>query len=297
MNTPDQLDAQALRGFKVLSDQMKLDAQALRGFDQALRGFKVLSDQMKLDDEALRGFKVLSDQMKFSDEALRGFKVLSDQMKFSDEALRGFKVLSDQMKFSDEALRGFKVLSDQMKFDDEALRGFKVLSDQMKFSDEALRGFKVLSDQMKFSDEALRGFKVLSDQMKLEGPGVVADSVEDSAPTLPSTDWEDVPDSVLEFEAAEMLVDLRTWIDLWVLLARLRDTGDGGLDAELLVVARQIDECLSGLERTAGPGGVCWGCDDATLRPYGVVCGECAALVAQMMLEAQFLGEGLSGPS
>ena len=155
----------------------------------------------------------------------------------------------------------------------------------------------MLSDQMKFSDQALRGIEAIRDQMKLEGPGVVADSVEDSAPTLPSTDWEDVPDSVLEFEAAEMLVDLRTWIDLWALLARLRDTGDGGLDAELLVVSRQIDECLSGLERTAGPGGVCWGCDDATLRPYGVVCGECAALVAQMMLEAQFLGEGLSGPS
>ena len=234
---------------------------------------------------------------QFDAQTLRGFKVLSDQMKFSDQTVRGIEAIRDQMKFSDQTLRGFKVLSDQMKFSDETVRGIEAIRDQMKFSDQTVRGFKVLSDQMKFSDQTVRGIEAIRDQMKLEGPGVVADSVEDSAPTLPSTDWEDVPDSVLEFEAAEMLVDLRTWIDLWVLLARLRDTGDGGLDAELLVVARQIDECLSGLERTAGPGGVCWGCDDATLRPYGVVCGECAALVAQMMLEAQFLGEGLSGPS
>ena len=213
------------------------------------------------------------------------------------QALRGFKVLSDQMKLSDQTVRGIEAIRDQMKLSDQTVRGIEAIRDQMKLSDQTVRGIEAIRDQMKLSDQTVRGIEAIRDQMKLEGPGVVADSVEDSAPTLPSTDWEDVPDSVLEFEAAEMLVDLRTWIDLWALLARLRDTGDGGLDAELLVVARQIDECLSGLERTAGPGGVCWGCDDATLRPYGVVCGECAALVAQMMLEAQFLGEGLSGPS
>jgi len=67
-----------------------------------------------------------------------------------------------------------------------------------------------------------------------------------------------------------------------------------GLETARLEVARQIDECLKRLARSVDFDGVCWGCDEATLIPYGVACEDCAVIVAQMMLEALFLAEGPS---
>ena len=90
-----------------------------------------------------------------------------------------------------------------------------------------------------------------------------------------------------------MLMRLRAWGDLCAELGRLCDENVEGLDAGRLEVARQIDECLSCLVMTAGSGGVCWGCGDATLMSHGVVCADCAAPVAQMVLESWFLTEGL----
>ena len=133
--------------------------------------------------------------------------------------------MRNQVKLSDQTLRAFETMRNQVKLSDQTLRAFETMRNQVKLSDQTLRAFETMRNQVKLSDQTLRAFETMRNQVKLEGPGVAADSVKDSATTLPSTDWEDVPDSVLEFEAAEMLVDLRTWIDLWTLLARLRDTG------------------------------------------------------------------------
>ena len=81
---------------------------------------------------------------------------------------------------------------------------------------------------------------------------------------------------------------LWTWCDLCDVLV-----GIEVLEAARLEVARQIDECLSRVARTADSIGVCWGCGGAALVFRGLTCAECAVLVTQMMLEALFLAEGL----
>ena len=116
--------------------------------------------------------------------------------------------------------------------------------------------------------------------------------LENPGPTQPPTDLEDAPDSVLEFKTAQLLVELATWSDLLAQLDLLRHTDVGISDSWLLAVAKQIDGCLRGLVVT-GSNGACWRCGDATLTPSGVTCGECAALVARLVLEVWHLAEGL----
>ena len=122
----------------------------------------------------------------------------------------------------------------------------------------------------------------------LEDPVYAADSTDAAAPPLSPTDQEDVPERVLEVATVELLMRLRTWCDLCDLLM-----GIEGLEVARLEVARQIDECLSRVARTADSDGVCWRCGGAALMSRGVTCAECAVPVAQMMLATVFLVEGL----
>ena len=100
---------------------------------------------------------------------------------------------------------------------------------------------------------------------EIEGPVHAADSTDAVAPPLPPADQEDAPEGVLEVVTVELLTRLRTWCDLCDLLA-----GIEGLEAARLEVARQIDECLSRVARTADSDGACWGCGEARLMFSGV---------------------------
>ena len=163
------------------------------------------------------------------------------------------------------------------------------------YDSPALKAWQeALGSSVKIDDSALKAAAALANSMKYEHPSASANPPVDAlAPPLPPADLEDSPDGVLGVATAKMLMRLRAWGDLCAELGRLCDENVEGLNAGRLEVARQIDECLSCLVMTAGSGGVCWGCGDATLMSHGVVCADCAAPVAQMVLESWFLTEGL----
>ena len=181
------------------------------------------------------------------------------------------------------ALAASKTLRDSAKMVEDARR---------LYDSPALAAFEALSNHMK---STLAASKTLSSSAKMveDASAPTDSSVEAFVPPVSPADLEDAPDGTLGTVTAKTLMRLRTWTDLCADLGGRRDENVEGLDTWWLEVARQIDECLSCLVLTAGPGGGCWGCRGATLMPYGVVCAECAALVAQMELEVWFLTEGL----
>ena len=181
-----------------------------------------------------------------------------------------------------------------MKIDDSILKAAGALANNVKIDDSILKAAGALANNVKIDDSILKAAGALANNVKYEHPSASANPPVDAlAPPVPPADLEDTPDGVLGVATAKMLMRLRAWGDLCAELGRLCDDNVEGLDAGRLEVARQIDECLSCLVMTAGSGGVCWSCEDATLMSHGVVCADCAAPVAQMVLESWFLTEGL----
>ena len=233
-----------------------------------------------LDSKALAAFEALSNNMKLDSKALAAFEALSNNMKLDSKALAAFEALSNNMK---SARAASKALRDSAKMVEDARR---------LYDGSALAAFETLGNDMK---SAFAASGALGNSVKMvEGTSAPTDSsVEAFVPPASPADLEDAPDGTLGTVTAKTLMRLRTWTDLCADLGGRRDENVEGLDTWWLEVARQIDECLSCLVLTAGPGGACWGCRGATLMPHGVVCAECAALVAQMELEVWFLTEGL----
>ena len=167
---------------------------------------------------------------------------------------------------------------EQLQVSREAFAGIAAMVD-VTAAAKRFAGIEGMVEQLQVSREAFAG---------LEGPVHAADSTDAVAPPLSPADQEDAPEGVLEVVTVELLMRLRTWCGLCDLLV-----GIEGLEVERLAVARQIDECLSRVARTADSDGVCWGCGGAALMLCGVTCAECAVLVAQMMLATVLLAEGL----
>ena len=257
-----------------------------------------------LNNSALAASKALNNDMR---SALAASKALNNDMR---SALAASKALDNDMR---SALAASKALDNDMRsalaaslptsmsrtarrlYDSPALKAWQeALGSSVKIDDSILKAAEALANNVKIDDSILKAAEALANNVKYEHPSAPANPPVDAlASPLPPADLEDTPDGVLGVATAKMLMRLRAWGDLCAELGRLCDDNVEGLDAGRLEVARQIDECLSCLVMTAGSGGVCWSCEDATLMSHGVVCADCAAPVAQMVLESWFLTEGL----
>ena len=160
-----------------------------------------------------------------------------------------------------------------------------------------LGAFAGLNDVAAVAAQRFAGIERVMEQLQpnlgvsagLEAPVDATDNPTGSvAPPLSPVDQEDTPERVLEVATVKLLKRLMIWCDLCDVLA-----GIEGLEEARLEVARQIDECLSRIARTANSDGVCWHCGGAALMFYGVTCAECAVLVGRMMLETVYMAEQL----
>ena len=211
----------------------------------------------------------------------------------NNSALAASKALDNDMR---SALAASKALDNDMRSALAASLPTSMSRTARRLYDSpALKAWQeALGSSVKIDDSILKAAEALANNVKYKHPSAPANPPVDAlASPLPPADLEDTPDGVLGVATAKMLMRLRAWGDLCAELGRLCDDNVEGLDAGRLEVARQIDECLSCLVMTAGSGGVCWSCEDATLMSHGVVCADCAAPVAQMVLESWFLTEGL----
>ena len=223
-------------------------------------------------------------------------EALGTSVKIDDSVLKACQeALATSVKIDDSTRKAAQALATSVKIDDSTRKAAQALATSVKIDDSTRKAAQALATSVKIDDSVLKACQeALATSMKYEQPRAPANPQVDAlAPSLPPADLEDSPDGVLGVATAKMLMRLKAWGDLCAGLGRLCDENVEGLDAGRLEVARQIDECLSCLVMTAGPGGVCWGCGDATLMSHGVVCADCAAPVAQMVLESWFLTEGL----
>ena len=261
-------------------EQLQPNLGAFAGLNEATaasrEAFAGIERMMDVTAAANRfaGIERMVEQLQPSREAFAGIERMMD-VTAAGNRFAGIERMVEQLQPSREAFAGIERMMDVTAAANR-FAGIERMVEQLRPN---LGAFAGLNEATAASREAFAG---------LEGPVHAADSTDAVAPPLSPADQEDVPEGVLEAVTGELLTRLRTWCDLCDLLA-----GIEGLEVARLEVARQIDECLNSVARTADSDGACWGCGEATLMFSGVTCAECAVRVAQMMLATVFLAEGL----
>ena len=262
--------------------------KAMEHLQPNLGAFAGLNEVTAATAERFAGIGKAMEQLQPN---LGAFAGLNEVTAATAEAFAGIERAMEQLQPNLEAFAGIGKAMEQLQ---PGLEAFAGLNEVTAATAEAFAGLNKVTAA---TAERFAGIGRAMEQLQpnlgafagQEGPvHATGDPTGSVTPPLSPADQEDAPEGVLEVATVKLLKRLMTWCDLCDVLV-----GIEGLEEARLEVARQIDECLSRIARTADSDRVCWHCGGAALMFYGVTCAECAVLVGRMMLETVFLAEEL----